>query len=232
MYLQITTKCNMTCDHCCYSCRPGKGQHMPKNILDQAIYFTSQWDDVISIGGGEPTLHPDFFDILETCINNFSSVWMATNGSQTSKMYRLADIINGTDYPECTCDYPDDCSCVAEGIYGVDKLAVALSQDYWHDPINPKIVDLWERNKWETRNVAHSNAGAAAQGRAKRTGAGWSDHCVCPDFIIRPDGKIKICGCTHSPIIGDVFNGIKSEWLTKIENENLQDSRCYKAFKK
>ena len=49
MYLQITTKCNMKCDHCCYSC--GKwGKHGEYETIIDAIAFIRNWnDETISI---------------------------------------------------------------------------------------------------------------------------------------------------------------------------------------
>ena len=251
MYLQITTKCNMTCAHCCYNCST-RGKHGNYNTIIDAIAFAREIDDeTIAIGGGEPTLHPQFFDILKHCLNNFTHAWMATNGSQTETMLRLANIINGEDYPKCTCqkddpEHFDEYGCVCHEkiddncIFQEGKLSVTLSQDPFHDAISQTVINLWGRqaNKhsyshFEIRNVTHSHNGVVAQGRAIKTGSGWSDHCVCPDLIIRPDGKIKLCGCTKSPIIGDVWYGIKEKYENIIYNdENFQDNRCYKHITK
>lgn len=247
MYLQITTKCNMTCAHCCYSC--GKnGKHADYNTVIDMIAFARNYDDSsITIGGGEPTLHPRFFDILKCCLEDFEYVWFATNGSQTKTMYRLADIINGNDIDnvECTCETDEErdyCSCYdnADIIYQENKLSVALSLDPWHDPINQRIVDIWKRNSqkhghshFEIRNVSTSIDGPAAQGRAKKTGAGYGKQCVCADYIIKPDGKVKLCGCDNAPVIGDIRHGITEEWQDKIDNsDKFNDERCCKAFKK
>jgi organic radical activating enzyme len=247
-YLQITTKCNMNCAHCCYSCNM-KGKHGDwSTIIDAIAFARKRGDESITIGGGEPTLHPRFFDILRVCLEDFDYVWMATNGSKTKTMMRLANIINGCDYESfetedyCSCDPEDrdDCCCEPEGlIYQENKLTVALSQDYFHDEINRKVVDLWTRRAnqhrhsgFEIRNVTNGRDGVSAQGRAKRTGSGWSEHCACPDIILKPDGKIKLCGCTSAPVIGDVWYGITDEWQKKInKSEKYQDERCYKAFK-
>lgn len=242
MYLQITTKCNMTCAHCCYSCTM-RGKHMDYSTAIDAIAFARNYnDESISIGGGEPTLHPRFFDILRHCLNDFEHVWMATNGSQTKTMLRLANIIDGCDYDSfdlgdyCTCDPDDrdDCYCEPDGlIYQEDKLSVALSQDHFHDDIDRRVVDLWTRraNKhghshFELRDVSRS---VAATGRAKKTGSGWGEHCVCSDHIIKPDGKIRLCGCERSPVIGDVWNGIKQEWQDRIYSDGFDG--CYQDLK-
>jgi organic radical activating enzyme len=253
MYLQITTKCNMTCAHCCYSC--GKnGKHMDYEMALRAMDFICRYDDeTLTIGGGEPTLHPRFFDILRVALRDFNYVWMATNGSQTKVMERLANIIDGVDYESfakedyCTCDDPDDddCYCEPRGLIDQeDKLSVALSQDPWHDSINERIVRLWQgraerrmgdyrvnNEHFEIRDVSRSADGASAVGRAKRTGAGWSDHCVCSVHKINPDGKIVMCGCKGAPVIGDVCRGIDDEWEDLLASEKFRHSECYRPMK-
>lgn len=258
MYLQITTKCNMSCEHCCYSCGK-RGKHGDLSTIIDAITFARDTfgDETITIGGGEPTLHPDFFKILKCCLEDFDYVWMATNGSQTNIMHRLADIIDGEDYPEEECDCAErlgedfleeygECMCYekiaygADCIYQEDQLSVALSQDCFHDPIDSRIVELWTRranqhkhSHFEIRNVTNSYKGVIAEGRAKRTGVGSAKGCVCSDLLIRPDGKIKLCGCNRSPIIGNIWSGIAEKWETVIyEDEHFNDERCYKALKR
>lgn len=247
MYLQITTKCNMKCAHCCYSCNKN-GKHATWETLVDSIAFARSIDnETISIGGGEPTLHPRFFDILKICLEDFNYVWMATNGSQTDKMYRLSNIIDQNDYPDCNCSEDDIdsgyCTCYENGIFQEDKLSVALSLDYFHDPIDERIENLWrrraKRDGWnspryfEIRDVTQSSSGVIAEGRAKRTGSGWNENdCVCPDLLIRPDGKIKLCGCKKSPIIGNVWYGIDEKWEKVIyEDDSFNDTRCYKSIK-
>lgn len=252
MYLQITTRCNMKCSHCCYSCRPGKGKHMDYHTAIDAIAFARNYTETISIGGGEPTLHPRFFDILRFCLQDFDYVWMATNGSQTKAMWRLHNIIENCDYESferedyCTCG-EEDCYCEPEGLIAQDgKLYVALSLDHFHDrdKVDERIEQLWERmsarqnSHYEIRDVTRSRNGVADQGRAKRTGAGWGDHCVCSDHIVRPDGKIKMCGCTGAPVIGNIWSGIEDKWRLYMDEEhdspemNFNYTNCYIATQK
>ena len=245
MYLQITTKCNMSCDHCCYNCSM-RGKHGDYYTIIKSIDFARDKyeDESITIGGGEPTLHPRFFDILKYCLDNFNYVWMATNGSQTDIMYRLNNIINGEDYPECTCEEDDPeqfakygCLCHEkydnDSIYQENKLIVALSLDPWHDPIDDHVIDMWKRQSknmnshFEIRDVSRSLDGASAVGRAKKTGAGWAEDCVCADIIIKPDGRLKACGCTRSPYIGNVFSGIDEKYEELLESDNFRNTNCY-----
>lgn len=248
-YLQITLKCGFHCPHCCYSCTM-RGKHGDYyTILDGIRWAKEQrGDDSISIGGGEPTMHPRFFDILRVCLDEFSFVWMATNGSQTKAMTRLSNIIDGCDGEdiECTCDEETIesgyCSCYDSTgiIYQENKLSVALSQDCFHDPIDKWVVDYWTRKAnehrhsgYEIRNVTNSLDGVVAAGRAKKTGAGWSDHCVCSDIMIKPDGTLRLCGCNNSPVIGNVIDGIEKKWEDVIYNDRgYEETNCHKSIKR
>ncbi len=247
MYLQITTKCNMSCAHCCYSCSM-RGKHGTLDAVVGGIAFARErGEESISIGGGEPTLHPDFFKILGFCLTDFDYVWLATNGSQTDTMLRLANIIHMEDYPPCDCleEYGeeefDESGCVChekedyDSIHQEDKLSVALSLDPFHSEINEEVEDLWRRwanvhkhSHFEIRDVQHA---VIVQGRAKRTQTGWvDDDCVCPDVIIKPDGKLRLCGCTRSPVIGDVREGIEEKWEEVLDSDGFKETNCYKSM--
>lgn len=224
MYLQITTKCNHHCAHCCYSCNKN-GKHMTRNVWQQALRFAEKYDsEAIAIGGGEPTLHPDFFDILADCLFSFSRVWMATNGSRTKTMRRLARIIEREDWEENKERYID--------LMTDDQLTVALSNDYFHDPIDEGIMRYWTKQAdrkipgFELRDVTKSLNGPIGVGRAAKTGSGWTTGCCCSDLQIIPSGKIKVCGCKKSPLIGDVWNGIEDKWIEYLGTEEYQDN-CY-----
>ena len=220
-----------------------------QTVALDAINFCADYDEMISIGGGEPTLHPRFFDILKKCMDTFDYVWLATNGSQTAAMYRLARIMDEEDYPEDV-DPEDEMAydmAMGKSIFPKRKghLAVDLSQDYFHDPIDQKIIDLWTRRAkkinngidrgftgFAIRDVTRSVDGVSAVGRAAHTGSGWGKHCVCEDRVIMTSGKIRLCGCLRAPIIGDVWHGINSHWKEALQNdEKFLDVPCYKNLK-
>lgn len=203
---------------------------MDYNTVLSAIDFISGYDnEMISIGGGEPTLHPRFFDILKQCLWNFSYVWFATNGSKTKTMFRLASIIDNEDWQD---NEEETIVLEREG-----HLVVALSQDYFHDPINQRVVDLWKRQAtnrgsgFEIRDVTKSYHGVLNAGRATRTQSYQCENgCVCSDLLIQPDGNIKLCGCRKAPIIGNVWGGIEEKWGKVIQDdEGYLNCRCYQG---
>jgi len=47
----------MACAHCCFSCT-GKGTFMSQEVFDKALEIAKEYNMTVTLGGGEPTLHP------------------------------------------------------------------------------------------------------------------------------------------------------------------------------
>jgi len=66
--LEITDHCNMRCPVCYADSSPARLPHRPldeiERMLDR-IVANEQQPDVVQISGGEPTIHPDFFAVLD-----------------------------------------------------------------------------------------------------------------------------------------------------------------------
>ncbi|WP_298145912.1 radical SAM protein [Flavobacterium sp.] len=66
--IEITDRCNLTCPTCYAGSSPTYGRHRTfdevKKMLD-TIVANEKEPDVVQISGGEPTLHPEFFEILD-----------------------------------------------------------------------------------------------------------------------------------------------------------------------
>lgn len=66
--VEITDRCNLTCPTCYAGSSPTYGRHRTleevKKMLD-TIVKNEKEPDVVQISGGEPTLHPQFFEILD-----------------------------------------------------------------------------------------------------------------------------------------------------------------------
>lgn len=66
--VEITDRCNLTCPTCYTVSSPTAGRHRTlaevEAMLD-AVVESEGRPDVVQISGGEPTLHPDFFAILD-----------------------------------------------------------------------------------------------------------------------------------------------------------------------
>jgi uncharacterized radical SAM superfamily Fe-S cluster-containing enzyme len=101
--LEINDHCNLECP-ICYA---GSGPHRPESkdlktiesMLD-AIVRNEGRPDVVQISGGEPTLHPDFFEILDLAkVRPIQHLMVNTNGIRIGKdvdfVRRLATYMPG-----------------------------------------------------------------------------------------------------------------------------------------
>lgn len=87
-YLQITTRCNMSCIHCCFDCS-NIGIDIDTNFAIKVLeYLKSTNYYRITIGGGEPTLHPDFLYIVGYALKNEFQVGIITNGTSNNDIFR------------------------------------------------------------------------------------------------------------------------------------------------
>ena len=207
MYIQITERCNMRCRHCCMKATH-RGRDMTFDVFKKAL----EYDDIIAIGGGEPTVHPEFEKFLLYAIANVDDVWLATNGKITDIALALAALAK-------------------KGVIGC-----ALSMDDYHGRIDGKVVHAFVDDKpsdndyrfrdratgeMDLREIRDVTGKVSAVGRD----ADWedaTDDCACPGPFVKPDGKVYQCGCPDSFQIGDVFDGFMMEGAEE----------CYKEVEK
>jgi len=92
MYLQVTNRCNMACRHCMFDCKR-QGEDLPVHQVYHATLLAQQYDHYITIGGGEPTMHPRLIDIIDTIHEAWpQQMFMVTNGTCTKrKWFQLLD---------------------------------------------------------------------------------------------------------------------------------------------
>lgn len=209
-YIQITERCQMKCVHCCMGAT-AKGRDMTWETFKAAI--DQEAGNHVTIGGGEPTLHPQFERFLFYAIGKCESVWLATNGGITDKALVLA-------------------SLARRGVLGV-----ALSIDPWHDPIDQKVVAAFDKkashccdhDMREIRNVSgHVIRAGRAAGRGFANEEPTEEGCPCDTCMVKPDGTVRQCGCPRSPVIGSVAAG----WEPMKGRDGDPEEGCYKYLLK
>lgn len=145
-----------------------------------------KWDKNISIGGGEPTIHPHFWEILGLCLREADSVWLATNGKKTKTAISLAKLAKR------------------------GEIGCRLSITQFHNPIDHRVVNAFHSGQElygdkDGRAIAGYLANPMMRGRFKdQLGL---DSCGCPEAFVRPSGRVYQCGCLDSPCVGNVFDG-------------------------
>src|SRR5262249_46454335 len=97
--IEITEHCNLSCPVCFADSSPARTGFVPlasvEKMLD-ALVASEGEPDLVQISGGEPTLHPDFFEILAAArARPIRHVMINTNGlriaSEPDFVKRLAD---------------------------------------------------------------------------------------------------------------------------------------------
>lgn len=66
--IEVTDRCNLTCPTCYAESSPSHGRHRTLEEVEamlDAIVASEGRPDVVQISGGEPTIHPQFFEILD-----------------------------------------------------------------------------------------------------------------------------------------------------------------------
>ncbi len=94
---ELTYACNLACIHCLSSSGrrdPGElSTAEAKVVVDELAKLQVFY---VNIGGGEPTIRPDFFEIIEYCVASGVGVKFSTNGSRIDQA--AAQRLAGSDY--------------------------------------------------------------------------------------------------------------------------------------
>lgn len=92
--VEITDRCNLTCPTCYAMSSPHYGRHRTVQEVEKMldiIVANEGRPDVVQISGGEPTLHPDFFAILDIARKKpIRHLMVNTNGIRIAKDRRFA----------------------------------------------------------------------------------------------------------------------------------------------
>ena len=87
--LEVTDRCNLTCPTCYAMSSPHYGRHRTLEEIEKmldAIVANEGEPDVVQISGGEPTIHPQFFEILDLAKTKpIRHLMLNTNGIRIAK---------------------------------------------------------------------------------------------------------------------------------------------------
>src|SRR5580700_8106139 len=80
---ELTYACNLACVHCLSSSgrrdpaelTPAEARHIVDELVDLKVFY-------VNIGGGEPMLRPDFFDLVGYATERRVGVKFSTNGTR------------------------------------------------------------------------------------------------------------------------------------------------------
>ena len=123
---ELTYGCNLSCVHCLSS----SGRRDPRELTTQELFrvvdeLAAMQVFYVNIGGGEPTLRPDFWDLLDYSVDNKVGVKFSTNGSRitTAAAQRLAE----TDYVDVQISIDGANAATNDAIRGAGSFDVATT---------------------------------------------------------------------------------------------------------
>ena len=190
---------------------------MSLEVFHKAINLIEDLGTNITIGGGEPTLHPHFWQIIGECLgtcNEDGGLWMATNGSKTEIALKLARMARA-------------------GVLGV-----ALSQDQWHDKIDKRVIEAFRKDNISSYSMREENRdlrdirtvhSLKNRGRAKENELGDDESgCACEEWFISPEGNFKQCGCLNAPALCNILK-VSSKKIYKIMDSFSGDIVCFNS---
>jgi mycofactocin radical SAM maturase len=123
---ELTYGCNLACVHCLSS----SGRRDPDELTTSELFavvdeLAAMQVFYVNIGGGEPTLRPDFWDLLDYCVERKVGVKFSTNGSRITPP--AAARIASTDYVDVQISIDGADAATNDAIRGEGSFAMALA---------------------------------------------------------------------------------------------------------
>ena len=123
---ELTYGCNLACVHCLSS----SGRRDPRELTTAELFgvvdeLAAMQVFYVNIGGGEPTLRPDFWDLLDYSVEHRVGVKFSTNGSRitTAAARRLAS----TDYVDVQISIDGADAATNDAVRGAGSFDVATT---------------------------------------------------------------------------------------------------------
>ncbi len=166
-----------------------------------SIYNSLDWFHFVNLTGGEPLLHPLFFDFVEIARDDGLIVGVVSNGMCTDRALKLADLADSK------------------------KIVACISRDSFHEPIDPRVVKRFAENKTVYRRI-HGAGNLSSMGRTKQNGLeAYERKCVFPRLFVDVDGRIWFCGHREKSF-GDVYHfNIPNDYIQTMKRFDQMCSR-------
>jgi len=170
---------------------------MSMKTFRQALKMCDDYGKQVFIGGGEPTLHPQFEKMLLEAIATEEGAGIITNGSIKKRALLIAAL-----HEKEALNY------------------AALSMDEYHelDKVSDEVMRAFQGHY---HSVGKFKVDAIGRAKHNDVNKRKRNYCFLDNIHIRPSGDIVNCGCEDSPIIGHVGTGIDYDELPEDNAINL-----------
>jgi mycofactocin radical SAM maturase len=121
---ELTYACNLQCVHCLSA----SGRRDPRELsTHECMRVVDELERMqvfyVNIGGGEPTLRPDFWDLLDYSVAHHVGVKFSTNGVHLDK--QAARRLAGTDYVDVQISIDGATAEINDAVRGIGSFAMA-----------------------------------------------------------------------------------------------------------
>lgn len=220
MWLEITGKCQLRCEHCYADSGPG-GEHGPMsrsdwfNVLEQAASLGAK---TIQFIGGEPSLHPDVSSLIDCALRSALQVEVFTNLVHVSP--ELWSVFSRPGVRLATSYYTDDASqhgaiTARPGSYARTRanISEAIRRSI---PLRVGIIDLYDGQRIEQAREELAGLGVVHMhtDRLRRVGRGANNlapsvselcgHCAEGVVAVSPTGEVWPCVFARWMPLGNV----------------------------
>jgi len=160
---------------------------MTPETFSKALDMAKDFSSMMTLGGGEPLMHPLFFDFAWQSIRALmdvsedlgsSAVGIVTNGKCAQQAMELARMAR------------------------LGYISARLSLDRWHEPIEERVKNAFRKNEYQKnddhdlRAIGGAGENVIPAGRAKAFGRDTLGRtCFCDSIVVVPNGNIFHCGC-------------------------------------
>jgi mycofactocin radical SAM maturase len=122
---ELTYACNLACVHCLSS----SGRRDPRELTtDECEAVIDELEQMqvfyVNIGGGEPTVRKDFWELLDYATAHHVGVKFSTNGSRITP--GVAERLAGSDYVDVQISIDGATAAVNDAVRGVGSYATAI----------------------------------------------------------------------------------------------------------
>ncbi len=122
---ELTYACNLACVHCLSnSGRRDPGELSTAECLALIDEFERMRIFYVNIGGGEPTVRPDFWEILDYAVDHHVGVKFSTNGIKITRA--AADRLAGSDYVDVQISLDGATESVNDAVRGAGSYRTAI----------------------------------------------------------------------------------------------------------
>jgi sulfatase maturation enzyme AslB (radical SAM superfamily) len=152
-----------------------RGRDMSRDTFLAAARLAADYGEYVTIGGGEPTLHPLLFDFLGIGMSllntgDSGSICVITNGKLEEPALRLAHMARQ------------------------EFIQAELSQDRYHERVNPRVVAAFTSTAPGPLGI-RTVTRILNVGRARRNQINTENEtCPCDELFVVPSGKLYACG--------------------------------------